>query len=272
MTTIGRGGVRPPFTYYGGKTSLAPTIARLLPTHKTYVEPFFGSGAVLFAKAPSVHEVVNDLDGAVVAFWRCLRDRLPELERACALTPYARDEWAAAELAADVEDLERARRFWVKVSQSFGHSVTAGYAYAIGQNTSRVQSVLSGLGRFALAADRLSAVAVENTDALRLVGRFDAPDVLFYIDPPYDMGVRVSSGDYRHEMDEADHEVMAERLVRSSAAVIVSGYGGSQCDSLYADWHRYEIDAVHADRTEVLWSNRPLAAAVPHPSLFSRHV
>lgn len=260
--------MKPPFTYYGGKTSLAPTIARLLPPHKTYVEPFFGSGAVLFAKPPSVHEIINDLDGALVAFWRCLRDRLPELERACALTPYARDEWAGAELTVDVEDLELARRFWVKVAQSFGHSVTAGYAYAIGQNTSRAKTILAGVDRFGPAADRLAAVAIENTDALRLIDRFDASDVLFYIDPPYDRAGRVSADDYRHEMSEVDHQAMADRLMVSSAAVIVSGYGGSQCDELYAGWHRYELEAIHTERTEVLWSNRPLAVAAPPPSLF----
>ena len=60
--------------YPGAKWALGPAIAGSLPVHKQYVEPYFGSGAVFFNKAPSMHEVINDLDGRVVNFWRVLRD------------------------------------------------------------------------------------------------------------------------------------------------------------------------------------------------------
>jgi DNA adenine methylase len=88
--------VKPPFAYYGGKTTLAPIIANLLPQHEHYVEPFAGSLAVLLAKTPSRAETVNDLDGDLVTFWRVLRDRPDELERACALTPHSREEYEQA--------------------------------------------------------------------------------------------------------------------------------------------------------------------------------
>ena len=58
--------MKPPFTYFGGKTSIAPQIAALLPAHEHYVEPFAGSLAVLLAKRPSPMETVNDLDGDIV--------------------------------------------------------------------------------------------------------------------------------------------------------------------------------------------------------------
>ena len=74
--------MRPPVTYFGGKSRLAPWIASLLPPHRVYVEPFCGSAAVLFAKAPSTHEVINDRDGNLVNFLRVLRTRPDELELA----------------------------------------------------------------------------------------------------------------------------------------------------------------------------------------------
>lgn len=67
--------MRPPFPYFGGKITLGPAIASLLPAHTHYVEPFCGSLAVLFAKSPSVMETVNDLDHVIVTFWRVLRER-----------------------------------------------------------------------------------------------------------------------------------------------------------------------------------------------------
>ena len=102
--------MRVPTSYFGGKSRLAPWIASLLPAHRTYVEPYFGSGAVLFAKPPSHTEIVNDLDGEIVNFFRMLRDRLDDLERACLLTPYAREEYDACQIDPTLDGVERARR------------------------------------------------------------------------------------------------------------------------------------------------------------------
>lgn len=55
--------IKPPFTYFGGKTRIAAQIAALLPAHEHYVEPFAGSLAVLLAKRPARAETVNDLSG-----------------------------------------------------------------------------------------------------------------------------------------------------------------------------------------------------------------
>ncbi|MFC7655951.1 DNA adenine methylase [Pseudonocardia benzenivorans] len=113
----------PPFAYFGGKTTLAQRIVELIPPHEHYVEPFAGGLSVLLAKRPSVMETVNDLDGRLMTFWRVLRERLPELERACALTPHSRAEY---ETCQDVtqdpldDELETARRVWVRLSQGRG--------------------------------------------------------------------------------------------------------------------------------------------------------
>ena len=51
--------------YPGSKWRLAEQIVSLFPKHHSYLEPFFGSGAVLFSKPRSNIETVNDLDGDV---------------------------------------------------------------------------------------------------------------------------------------------------------------------------------------------------------------
>jgi site-specific DNA-adenine methylase len=64
--------MKPPFAYFGGKTTLAPRIAALLPPHEHYVEPFAGSLAVLLAKMRSddehreLAEALQDCRAAVV--------------------------------------------------------------------------------------------------------------------------------------------------------------------------------------------------------------
>jgi DNA adenine methylase len=125
--------LRPPFAYYGGKTKLAGTIAALLPDHLHYVEPFAGSLAVLLAKPRSRMETVNDLDGALINFWRVLRDRPLELARVCALTPHSRAEWEACADLDTGDDLEQARRVWVRLSQGrSGRFYRAGWRHLPG--------------------------------------------------------------------------------------------------------------------------------------------
>lgn len=47
--------------YPGAKWGMAKNIVALMPPHRSYLEPFFGSGAVLFSKPPSAIETVNDM-------------------------------------------------------------------------------------------------------------------------------------------------------------------------------------------------------------------
>lgn len=51
-----------PITYYGGKQMLVDTILPMIPTHKIYCEPYFGGGAIFFAKGKSYLEAINDIN------------------------------------------------------------------------------------------------------------------------------------------------------------------------------------------------------------------
>ena len=82
---------------------------------------------MLLAKTPSELEVVNDLDGDIVAFWRVLRDQPEGLERACALTPHSRLETVLAGDREGVSDLERVRHFRLRVLADALSEATASY-------------------------------------------------------------------------------------------------------------------------------------------------
>lgn len=160
--------MKPAFSYYGGKGRLAPWIASLLPDHRVYVEPFAGSAAVLLAKRPSTHEILNDVDGNVVTFFRVLRDRPEDLERACRLTPYARDEFDAAHLVdPDLNELERARRFWIRCNQSFASTgtVSTGWSTSIIRGANNARSASNRVERFLSIAERLRHVTIEHRAA-----------------------------------------------------------------------------------------------------------
>ncbi len=59
--------------YPGSKWSIAKWIISYFPKHHSYLEPFFGSGAVLMNKPRSNIETVNDLDGNVVNLFEWIK-------------------------------------------------------------------------------------------------------------------------------------------------------------------------------------------------------
>jgi DNA adenine methylase len=66
--------LKPPFPWFGGKSSVADLVWDRFGNVQNYVEPFFGSGAVLLNRphTPST-ETINDLDCLVANFWRALQ-------------------------------------------------------------------------------------------------------------------------------------------------------------------------------------------------------
>jgi DNA adenine methylase len=272
--------IKPPAPYYGGKTRMAPWITSLMGAHRVYVEPFAGTASVLLAKAPTRVEVINDVDGDVVTFFRVLRDQPEDLERACRLTPYARDEFLIArEPAEDLDDVERARRWWCRVTQGFNNSPgrwATGWSLSVRRGTSEPSTAANLVERFEAIAERLRRVAIENTDAVDVITRFDAEDAVIYCDPPYLAETRRGRErrnavhDYAHDMLEPDqHRRLADALLAARGHVLLSGYPSDLYDELYDGWWRAEQRVVRnaasrrggpevSHATEVVWSNRPI--------------
>lgn len=262
--------LKPPFAYYGGKTTLAGTIAGLLPQHRHYVEPFAGSLAVLLAKAPALMETVNDLDHRLMTFWRVLRDRPDELTRACYLTPHSRAEHQESYALEECDDLETARRVWISLTQGRGSTLRrTGWRYfqnPAGRGPMGMPQYLEAyVDRMNPAVDRLHRVSLECRDALTIIREYGQhEEVCIYADPPY-LGSTRSSRQYAVEMSRTDeHEALAEALNTCRGSVVLSGYHSPLYDSLYAGWEVLELRAftgqanTNGSRTEVLWSNRPL--------------
>ncbi len=70
--------MKAPFVWFGGKRKVAPQVWEALGDVDNYVEPFFGSGAVLLGRTHDMNdghrraETVNDADGFLANFWRAI--------------------------------------------------------------------------------------------------------------------------------------------------------------------------------------------------------
>lgn len=267
----------PPMRYLGSKWRLADWIIGQFPPHQIYVEPFAGGASVFFRKNRSALEIINDLDGEIVNFFRVLRTHTDELLRQVRLTPWSREEYELSLQPAPLDDvIERARRLYVATHQSFGSTLiyNSGWRH---QLTSEQRTPLVDTWRreegLLMAADRLKAAQIECRPAVEVIRAYDRPDVLFYVDPPYPLRSRADRGRkrYRVEMDDQNHRELAVALHEIKGMVILSSYSSPLYDELFGDWIRTQKNARtngNSVSTEVLWLN-PAASDMNKLPLFS---
>lgn len=178
--------MRTPISYYGGKQNLVDEILPLIPEHVQYVEPFFGGGAVFFAKKPSKNEVINDLDKRVSNFYEVMKTDFDSLHKKVISTLHSEiaHTEAAEILKEPIKDkLNSAWAFWVQTNMSFGNRIFAGFAFS----TIGGQSNSTAIKRdeFKLYENRLECCEIFCRDAINLIEQKDSIDTLFYCDPPY---------------------------------------------------------------------------------------
>lgn len=257
---------RPVLKYPGSKWRMADWIISLMPPHKSYLEPFFGSGAVFFNKRPSRIETINDLDGEIVNLFRCVREWPEELACAVALTPYSREEyeraWSRFKAGGKACGIEDARLTLVRYWQSHGStSVYKGgwkndragreYAYDVRYWRNLPGWVLD-------AAERLKDAQIEQTQAVELIRRFKHLDVLIYADPPYVVSTRKGKQYVVDMVEDRQHIELLEALKEHPGPVILSGYENELYEKHLQGWvklHKKAMAEGGAARTETVWLN-----------------
>lgn len=258
------------FRYPGSKWSIADWIIGHFPEgyeRMVYLEPFVGSGALFFNKAPGAVETINDIDSSIVNLFRVLRERPEDLKRVLDLTPYSREEYDRAFEPTD-DPLEAARRYIVKTTQAIGAKMNGtskcGWRnhkqMKIGGTVCKWAGITDTIDVAAarLRGDTTHLVQIEHMDALRMIERYDYPDVLMYLDPPYVRSSRKSGALYAHEMDLAGQQQLLSLITQSRAKIIISGYESELYDTALADWHKDSTMSQTTSTemaTETIWMN-----------------
>ena len=245
--------------YPGSKWRIADWIISHFPEHKVYCEPFFGSGAVFFNKAPVYTETINDLDRNVVNLFRVCRDHPEELAKLIEMTPFARDEFRDCYEKSD-DPIEQARRTIVRYHQSFGTSNSSKNSWKNVQTYGgpRCATMWNYLPASIMeCVGRLKEAQIENIDAVELIRRYDDKNTLIYCDPPYLQSLRKRSI-YACEMDDKKHMELLDVLKKSRSMVVISGYDSELYNRELAGWSTDTIETtaqLGLHRTEKIWAN-----------------
>jgi DNA adenine methylase len=207
-----------PLSYIGGKRAIAKEIIAGLPEHTTYVEPFAGGAQVFFHKEPSKVEVLNDLDGELVNFFRVCQQHYEELIRYLRFMLVSR-QWHALLKATDpstLTDIQRAARHLYLLKNSYASLVRRlNYKCHVvqppGLNPDRLPETIEATHK------RLARVQIENLPYEKILRRFDRPQTLFYLDPPY-----YARSLYRYNLSHDDFVKMAGLLSEVRGKFVLS--------------------------------------------------
>lgn len=218
--------MRSPFTYYGGKARMVPTMLPMIPAHKTYVEAFAGGASLFFAKPSSAAEYLNDANGNIANFYRVLVTQFDALQ--LMLEGTIHDEHThhrACEIYNDPkahDDVTAAWATWVAINMSFGGE--AGGSFRWGQNKqdnwTPAVAVRNRINAFRHYRSRLRQVTVFDRNALEIIDKLDSPDTFFYFDPPY-VGAR--QGHYSGYTQE-QFEMLINRCQKMAGKFLLSSY------------------------------------------------
>jgi DNA adenine methylase len=264
----------PPLKWHGGKSYLASRIVALMPPHRHYVEPYAGGLAVLLKKDPYLtSEVVNDLNGGLMNFWRVLQgmETFDRFRRAVEAVPFSEAEWQDAvdglQHRDDADPVQKAVWFFVACRQSLAGRMGA-FAPLSRSRTRRgmneqASAWLTAVDGLVAVHARLRRVAVLNRPALEVIRSQDGPRTLFYLDPPYLHETRAVRDTYAHEMSEAEHRELLEVVRGCKGSMMISGYTSELYDAALDGWTRHAFDlpnnaaggAAKRRQTECVWCN-----------------
>ena len=267
--------INPPLKWHGGKCNLTTKLLQLMPDKvKHYLEPFAGRLSLLFARNPdNCSEVVNDLSGDLMNFWRVLQD--PELfdrfSRRVQAIPFSQVEWresAVSDIPVSGDAVIEAARFFVRCRQSLSGRMdtftpisTSRLRRRMNEQTSAWITTIYGLPE---VHERLRRVVILNDDAVKIIPKYDKPNVFVYADPPYLHLTRTATKVYgEYEMTDDDHRSLLFALKKFRGKVMLSGYRSALYDRMLQGWDLTEVPVknssgsgkIKQDRVECVWRN-----------------
>ena len=169
----------------GGKSRMLATLLPMIDgqSHRVYVEPFCGGAAVLGAKRPSEHEVINDLDKDLSNLYRQVKYHADEMVREMQWMIESRRDFMDYREQPGLTEIQRAARWCYRNFYSFAGDNDSYGVKRLGFST---RSYL--LAKVTSFHARLNRVSVEGLPWQKCLSLYDSPDTLFYCDPPYTVG------------------------------------------------------------------------------------
>lgn len=242
--------INPIAPYLGGKRLLAKTIVPIIEKipHNIYCEPFVGMGGIFFrrTKKPKC-EAVNDINSEIVNMFRMV-ERFPDYLadmlkfKICSRAEFKR---MLATPPLLLTELERAVRYLYIQKNAFGGK-TFSQVFGVALERTRFDSERI-IPQIHMLHKRLAGVYVECLPYAEFIKRYDRPDTLFYLDPPY-WGCESFYG--KDFFSRADFAELAKLLKGIKGKFIMSINDVPEIRAIFKGFHQKEVNTRYTAGTQ----------------------
>lgn len=225
----------------GGKSRLVKKIVPLFPPHKMYAEVFGGAAWILLNKEMSLIEIFNDIEGNIVNLFRIIREFPREFTNRFRYDLVARstfDEYKEKDLS-ELDPFDRAVQYYYVYCNSFSSDMSTFIKRDRLTNPNRMISRLPGL--IEEFTKRLRDVVIENLDFREFFDKYNGPEWLFYLDPPY-YGVE----GYEHPFNDQEHNDLCKILSETFQGRFILSYNDvPEIRELYSKFTVNTLDIIY---------------------------
>lgn len=182
----------------------------MFPSHKVYVEPFFGGGAVFFGKTPSEVEVVNDLDSKLIEDYRRIL-KAPVDPKAYTILKSEKKQNDFLDLPGK-SIADRVYESILRRCNGFGGTYVKKSGVYTDDRPHRLYKVttheakIKNMGEY---KKRLGNATLLTQDYRKVIQKYDSDETFFFLDPPYEMSEGIG---YAKGSEDFDFERLADTL------------------------------------------------------------
>lgn len=196
-----------------------------------YLEPYAGGLAVLYALDRFDVEVINDLDANIANFWIQFSQESEKFLKYCNARPVYHEAlhgraiaiWNGTETADCL--IEQAWAVWYMSLVCFSSIMGASFRVSVVKSV--IKTLVSRMGRISSQLDRTKRMVIHQQDAVKLIKRYDYPNVVIYADPPYpNADQKYACGDF----SEDDLKRLCDALSDHSGKFVLSCYSNPTLD------------------------------------------
>ncbi len=206
----------------GNKKDIAEEIQKHFPSHKIYIEPFFGAGGMFFYKPLVRYNFLNDIDDDVFNLYMCVKDNKEALQEAFMRMPMHQSLMTHWKKNEEQDSILKAIRF-LFISNCALHG--NGGTMRMTSTDNPKQIFMDNINQ---TFDMLSTAKLSNhdfRDVIRKInfiqdGRNQEAQTFIYADPPY----LDTKDNYSHSFTEKDSTDMFDLLMGSGCKFAYSEF------------------------------------------------